>query len=142
MDRMEWVSPARSVEVDASVLPSLADVDEIVGHIWRMPSAGARFAVFFAAIGFAGLRPSEAAGLRLVDVELPDDGWGAAQLRGAIPSPGTRYTDDGASRQRIDRRRRCGSSRCHRLWSPGSSPTLSAGQRTTDWSSRTMLNGL
>jgi integrase len=64
-----------------------------------MPSPGARFAVFFAAIGFAGLRPSEAAGLRLVDVELPDVGWGAARLRGAIPSPGTRYTDDGASRQ-------------------------------------------
>jgi len=99
MDRVELAAPTRSVEVDASVLPSLADIDRIVQHIWRMPSTGARFAVFFAMIGFAGLRPSEVAGLRTADVELSEAGWGLARLRGAIPSPGRRYTDDGASRQ-------------------------------------------
>lgn len=100
VDRVEWKSPKQSSEVDVSVLPSLADVDEIVRQIWEIPSAGSRFAVFFAAMGFCGLRPSEAADLSLVDVELPAEGWGTAQLRGAAPAPGTKFTNDGDTRQR------------------------------------------
>lgn len=99
MDRMEWKAPMRSVEMDVSVLPSLSDVDEIVRQIWELTSPGARYAVFFATIGFAGLRPSEAAALRVSDLELPADGWGVARLRGSTPSPGTKYTEDGGTRQ-------------------------------------------
>ncbi len=99
MDRIEWTAPRRSVEVDISLLPSLADVDEITSQIGALRSPGARFATFFAAIGFAGLRPSEAAGLRVADLDLPVCGWGIAHLRGAIPSPGTLYTNTGETRE-------------------------------------------
>ena len=99
MDRMELRLPKRSMEVDVAVLPTVADVDEIVRHILALRSPGARFGVFFAVIGFAGLRPSEVAALRHRDLKLPAQGWGMATVRGAIASPGTRYTNDGESRQ-------------------------------------------
>lgn len=98
MDRLEWRAPRRSVEVDISVLPSVVDIDRIVEHIANLPSAGARFAAFFAMIGFVGLRPSEVAGLHDSDLTLPESGWGTARLRGAIPSPGMRYTDSDGTR--------------------------------------------
>lgn len=98
MDRLEWRAPSRSVEVDISVLPSVVDVDAIVAHIAGLSSGGARFAAFFAMIGLVGMRPSEVAGLRVRDLTLPADGWGTARLRGAIPSPGTRYTDTAGTR--------------------------------------------
>ena len=100
MDHVEWTAPQRSVEVDISLLPSLADVDEITSRIVALRSPGARFGAFFAAIGFAGLRPSEAAALQVVDLQLPDTGWGIVHLRGAIPSPGTRFTNSGETRER------------------------------------------
>jgi integrase len=76
----------------------VVDVDAIVAHIAGLPSGGARFAAFFALIGLVGMRPSEVAGLEVTDLTLPAGGWGTARLRGAIPSPGTRYTDSGGTR--------------------------------------------
>lgn len=99
MDRLEWRAPSRSVEVDISVLPSVVDVDAIVAQIAGLASGGARFAAFFALIGLVGMRPSEVAGLQVADLTLPADGWGTARLRGAIPSPGSRYTDTAGTRQ-------------------------------------------
>ncbi|MCP4959114.1 MAG: tyrosine-type recombinase/integrase, partial [Actinomycetia bacterium] len=50
-------------------------------------------------IGFGGLRTSEAAGLRVAGLDLPDCGWGTAPPRGALPSPGTLYTNTGETRE-------------------------------------------
>jgi integrase len=57
---------------------------------------GARYATVFAAVGIAGMRPSEAIAVLAADLELPRDGWGLAVLRGALTSPGTRFTSTGA----------------------------------------------
>ncbi len=99
IDRIEWTAPRRSVEVDISLLPSLADVDQLATQIDALRTPGARFATLFAAISFAGLRPSEAAGLQLADLDLPKGSWGMSQVRGAIPSPGTRFTNSGETRE-------------------------------------------
>lgn len=99
MERIEWQVPRRTAEVDISILPSLADVDALVAHVSELRTPGARFAAFFAMMGFAGLRPSEAADLSVKDIHLPDNGWGKAYLRSAAPSPGTRYTDTDSSRR-------------------------------------------
>lgn len=72
---------------------------ELVARVAALERGGARYAAFFATIGLAGLRPSEAANLLVQDVELPDEGWGLARLRGATTSPGQRYTADGATRE-------------------------------------------
>lgn len=44
------------------------------------------------------MRPSEVAGLQVADLTLPPDGCGTTRLRGAITSPGTRYTDTAGTR--------------------------------------------
>jgi integrase len=95
MDRVEWRAPSRSIEVDVSVLPSYDDVLAILDHVASLRTAGARYAAFFAAIGIAGIRPSEAIDLDCTDLDLPPKGWGLAVLRGATTSPGTRYTRTG-----------------------------------------------
>ena len=99
MDRVEWSAPRQSSQVDVSVLPTMADVDHLVAAVASLRSDGARYAAFFATLAYAGLRPSEAAALRVADLELPESGWGVARLRAATPAPGTRYTDDGGTRQ-------------------------------------------
>ena len=100
MDRVEWTTPKQTSQVDISVLPSMADIDELVSHVAGLTTAGARYAAFFATIGYAGLRPSEAAALRTADVDLPELGWGTARLRDAEPAPGARYSGTGSTRQR------------------------------------------
>ncbi len=92
MTRMEWRMPKRSVEIDISVVPSVADIMDVYDHIAGLDSPGRRYAAFFAAIGLSGMRPSEVAGLHVSDLTLPEDGWGLARLRGALTTPGTRYS--------------------------------------------------
>ena len=95
MDRIEWRTPARSMAVDVATVPSPAEIAAVVEVVASSSSNGARYAALFAAVGMAGMRPSEAIGLLLDDVDLPADGWGTARLRGAVTAPGTRYTADG-----------------------------------------------
>ena len=99
MDRIEGTSPRQSSQVDATVLPTMADVGELVGRVADLRSDGPRYAGFFAMMAYAGLRPSEAAALRVVDVDPPANGWGSARLRDSMPSPGRRYSGTGGTRQ-------------------------------------------
>ena len=94
--KSEWKLPTRNIAVDISTVPSYEDVVEIVDHVAGLTSDGARYAAVFASVGIAGMRPSEAIGLQVADLELPSDGWGLAVLRGASTSPGTRFTSNGA----------------------------------------------
>ncbi|WP_308293154.1 tyrosine-type recombinase/integrase [Streptomyces sp. TS71-3] len=62
---------------------------------------GRRLAAFYGALYYAGLRPAEAAGLRLSDCDLPETGWGTLTLRETRPVSGKQWTDSG---ERHDRR--------------------------------------
>lgn len=95
MDRVEWRAPVGAVVIDVATVPAPSDILAIVDHVAGLPSAGARYAALFATVGIAGMRPSEAIALRVHDLELPTRGWGLASVRGAVTSPGTRYTSDG-----------------------------------------------
>ena len=92
LERVEWRAPARTLAVDVSTVPSPDDVRAAVDHVAALSTEGARYAALFAAVGIGGMRPSEAIGLRVSDLDLPDRGWGMATLRGALTSPGMRYT--------------------------------------------------
>jgi integrase len=96
MERVEWRAPTTTMAIDVSTVPAPSDVEAIVEHIAALSTSGARYAALFAAVGMAGMRPSEAIALRAQDLDLPKKGWGLASLRGAVTSPGTRYTRDGA----------------------------------------------
>jgi len=95
MERVEWRAPVGTAAIDVATVPAPSDILAIVGHVAALPSSGARYAALFAAVGIAGMRPSEAIGLHVHDLELPARGWGLAALHGAVTSPGTRYTGDG-----------------------------------------------
>lgn len=95
MDRVEWRAPIGAQAIDVATVPAPGDVLAVVDHVAALPSSGARYAAVFAAVGIAGMRPSEAIGLRVQDLDLPTRGWGMGSLRGAVTSPGTRYTGDG-----------------------------------------------
>ncbi|MFJ7903529.1 tyrosine-type recombinase/integrase [Streptomyces sp. NPDC096198] len=62
---------------------------------------GRRLVGFYAVMYFAGLRPSEAVGLRKADCFLPEKGWGVLTLRDTHPVSGKQWTDSG---ERHDRR--------------------------------------
>ena len=96
MDQSEWKLPTRNVSVDISTVPTYRDVLEIVDHVAGFKTDGARYAALFAGVGIAGMRPSEAIAILAADLELPSNGWGLAVLRGALTSPGTRYTSTGS----------------------------------------------
>ncbi len=63
MTKIEWRMPKRSVEIDISVVPWVADIMDVFNHIARLDSPHRRYAAFFATIGLSGMRPSEVAGL-------------------------------------------------------------------------------
>ncbi|MFF1652868.1 tyrosine-type recombinase/integrase [Streptomyces sp. NPDC058255] len=56
---------------------------------------GRRLVAFYAVLYYAGLRPSEAVGLRLSDCHLPEEGWGTLTLRETRPVSGKQWTDSG-----------------------------------------------
>lgn len=95
MDRVVWTRPRNSTAINIALLPSVRDVATIVDELADDDGYG-HYAAFFAVIGFAGLRPSEAARLRVDDLDLPATGWGRARLSGALTSPGGLYTADGS----------------------------------------------
>ena len=95
VDRMVWSLPRNSDTVNVVTLPSISDVAEIVEELANAKMDFAQYAAFFATIGFAGLRPSEAARLRPVDLGLPSAGWGEALVVGALTSPGARFSVGG-----------------------------------------------
>ncbi|MGH9188308.1 MAG: hypothetical protein ACRD0U_21275 [Acidimicrobiales bacterium] len=95
MDRTEWKPPARTIAVEISTVPSYSDVLAISDYVAALRTDGARYAALFATVGIAGMRPSEAIGVQAADLDMPAKGWGLAVLRGAVTSPGTRYTRTG-----------------------------------------------
>jgi integrase len=97
LERVEWRTPSRSLELDISTVPTPADVIAIAEDVATRPGEARRLSALFALIGMAGLRPSEAAGLKVADLDLPEVGWGLATVRGAITAPGGRFTTDGAA---------------------------------------------
>lgn len=94
VERVVWSMPRDSAAFNINTVPSVADVTAVVEGL-AATEAYAHYAAFFAVIGLAGLRPSEAARLRVHDLALPASGWGEAHVPGAVTSPGSRYTSDG-----------------------------------------------
>jgi integrase len=87
--------PERGLAGDVATVPSFADVVEIVDHVARLRSEAARYSALYACVGMAGMRPSEAIGLRSSDLVPPKTGRGLARLTGATTSPGQRCSNNG-----------------------------------------------
>lgn len=66
-----------------------------VSYVGSRGARGERLVAFFACLYFAAMRPGEALGLRELDCELPESGWGRLVLAANRPQAGKRWTDSG-----------------------------------------------
>ena len=102
LDKLGWRAPKVSDVVDRRVVINPAQARELltavtyVGQLHRARHLHG----FFACLYYAGLRPAEAKALRLVDCELPDDGWGHLNLAVSRPESSSRWSDTGDTHER------------------------------------------
>jgi len=112
IDQVDWKAPEKTDQVDRSVVANPAQVRQLlafVTYVGPLGGRGTRLRAMYACMYYGGLRPSEAAGLRRQDCELPDlcacvgdcscglpvSEWGRLTLTKSRPGPGRLYTDSG-----------------------------------------------
>ncbi|QDO42571.1 tyrosine-type recombinase/integrase [Streptomyces sp. RLB3-17] len=99
------VKSSSSDRVDPRVLVNKTQAAQLLAGVsyvgtWDRKK-GRRLVGFYAVMYFAGLRPSEAVGLRKADCFLPEKGWGVLTLHDTHPVSGKQWTDSG---ERHDKR--------------------------------------
>jgi integrase len=62
--------------------------------------SGPRLVAFFGLLYFSGMRPEEAANVRVQNLDLPASGWGEIHIDEATPYAGPDWTNDGGQRDR------------------------------------------
>lgn len=75
IDQVDWKAPEKTDQVDRSVVANPAQVRQLlafVTYVGPLGGRGTRLRAMYACMYYGGLRPSEAAGLRRQDCELPD----------------------------------------------------------------------
>jgi len=100
VDKVQWTAPQVPHTVDRRVVANPAQVKALLAAVGAAGERGRRLVAFFACLYYAGTRPSEAAELRVVDCDLPEQGWGRLDLVAANPRAGSLWTDDGTPHQR------------------------------------------
>lgn len=98
IDKVQWRAPAIAERVDRRVVASTAQVEQLLRAVRTVHRRGGHLAAFFGCLYYAGMRPSEAASLRLDDCLLPRSGWGRIVLVETAPHAGKDWTDDGEVR--------------------------------------------
>ncbi|MER7842287.1 tyrosine-type recombinase/integrase, partial [Streptomyces sp. NPDC096040] len=102
---LKKVKSSSSDRVDPRVLVNKTQAAQLLASVsyvgtWDRKK-GRRLVGFYAVMYFAGLRPSEAVGLRKADCFLPEKGWGVLTLHDTRPVSGKQWTDSG---ERHDKR--------------------------------------
>ena len=80
--------------IDARAVVSPAEARALLSAVRENTPA---LHAFFACLYFAGLRPSEAANLRRINLKLPAAGWGEIVLLSSYQPTRSEWTDDGRS---------------------------------------------
>ena len=93
LDRVSWSAPAVTDTVDRRVVVNPTTARALLAAVREISSP---VEGYFACLYYAGLRPSEAANLRLDDCRLPETGWGQLHLRGSFQVSGSAWTTSGA----------------------------------------------
>jgi integrase len=78
--------------VDVAALPDPATVRELLDAVVTKQPASVGYRALFACMFYAGLRPGEAIALRVQDLTLPDEGWGAVEVAQASRKSSKRWT--------------------------------------------------
>jgi integrase len=87
-------APATITPIDAMEVVGPREVLELIGFV-----AGAHYRLLLFIMFYAGLRPSEADGLRVMDCYLPADGRGVLTVRRSTTEGRKRYSAQGTNRE-------------------------------------------
>ena len=105
--RLKWARPRVLKTVDPRIVINIDQAQRLLAAIRSQGSRGDRLVAFFACMYYAALRPEEVIGLRRSHlVSLPVHGWGEMRLTHAEPRSGSRWTDNGRSRERRELKHR------------------------------------
>jgi integrase len=85
-------------QVDRRVVVNPSQAQALLDAVRDQGRHGDSLVAFFALMYYAALRPAEAAALRVVDLDLPADGWGTAHVPGSAPTTGVAWSDSGRRR--------------------------------------------
>ena len=95
LDSSDWQAESPSIEVDRRLVLSPDQCRLAADALKKLSPAAARFYPFVSVLWLAGLRPSEAAHLKVKNLTLPETGWGRIEVTGAAVEVGGRWTDTG-----------------------------------------------
>ena len=98
IDQVQWSAPEVAEAIDRRVVPSPAQVMELLCAVRAQGRRGEHLYAFFAVLYYGGLRPSEAVALRDTGCILPSSGWGRLDLADTEPRAGRNWTDNGGAR--------------------------------------------
>lgn len=80
--------------VDVRTLPTPADARAALARVVTHQPGSRGIHVLLSLVYFAGLRPSEARGLYVEDLALPEQGWGSARIHRAYTGIGEAWGDE------------------------------------------------
>lgn len=123
IDQVDWKAPEPVEQIDRSVVANPRQARQLLTaltYVGRYDGRGRRLPALYRCMYFAGLRPSEAIGLRRQDCELPElcrcggecscglpaSEWGRLVLAKSRPRPGRLYTDSGETHDERGLKRR------------------------------------
>ena len=98
IDQIQWSAPDVADTIGRRVVASPKQVRELLDAVRAQGRRGDHLYAFFAALYYAGLRPSEAVALWVHNCVLPEVGWGRLDLTSSEPRAGQDWTDDGDAR--------------------------------------------
>ncbi|GAA3473691.1 tyrosine-type recombinase/integrase [Nonomuraea roseola] len=100
LDTIKWKPPKAVTAVDPRTVVNPMQAKELLNAVPRVGrTRGVRLKAMFACIYYAGLRPEEAADLRVKNCTLPASGWGLIVLEKARPQGTKRWTNSGQTHE-------------------------------------------
>ncbi|MBA8792834.1 integrase [Friedmanniella endophytica] len=100
---VKWTRPRSVSSVDPRIVVNAEQARRFLTAVDQHSDRGARLAAFFGCMYYAGMRPEEAAELRMSNLSrLPganSNRWGEIQLTHSVPRSGSRWTESGRPRE-------------------------------------------
>jgi integrase len=98
--RSRWTAPDAVHTVDPDVVINHQQAQALLAAVAAQGQMGRHLVAFYGCMYYAALRPSETVPLGRQALRLPAAGWGEFRLRESAPLSGSKWSDNGKSRDR------------------------------------------
>jgi integrase len=96
----KWKAPKAAGGIDRRSVVNPVQARTLLNAVRETKRSGPRLVAFFGLLYFSGMRPEEAANVRVQNLDLPASGWGEIHIDEATPYAGPDWTNDGGQRDR------------------------------------------